>query len=500
MKASLVARLGRSRAGSTTSVTESGFSYATVQWSFYDDSGNLVYKKDAADLVATMAYDGLSRVTQKSFSGSAAPTVNWCYDGQSWNGSICTGSQANSLGRLTEVRNDVSSTRQTSFDGAGRVTSSQQTTNGAPAYSFQYSYNLAGQRTGVVYPSGRSITTSYDRAGRAATVTGVQGAATNYATGLEYAAHGALSKMTLGNGVVEQWWHSAQRLQPRRVQWGTASVAESVGALEWQYCAAAGYAQECASNDGNVQRQVIRPLAETQSFTYDAVNRVKSATAGWSETYGYDQRGNRVVSGHTGLWSLSSQTPQVLSVYSGGNRVAGWNYDAKGNVQTLGANTGEYDEENRLSKRTHTVTGATTTYSYDGNGRRVMAVDSSPAQTRVFVYMATGEMAAEYGGTAVAGTLYVGVDGLGSTRVVTDRGGGNVTRYDYLPFGEALAAGYGGRTTGSGYEADEMGSAVKVKFTGKERDSETGLNYFGRGITLGRRAGSPARMSSRAES
>jgi RHS repeat-associated protein len=44
-----------------------------------------------------------------------------------------------------------------------------------------------------------------------------------------------------------------------------------------------------------------------------------------------------------------------------------------------------------------------------------------------------------------------------------------------LPFGEEILAGTGGRTTGQGYVADNL----RQKFTLKERDIETGLDYFG---------------------
>jgi len=47
-------------------------------------------------------------------------------------------------------------------------------------------------------------------------------------------------------------------------------------------------------------------------------------------------------------------------------------------------------------------------------------------------------------------------------------------RHDYLAFGEEWFAGMGGRTTGEGYVAD----GVRQKFTQKERDNETGLDYF----------------------
>ncbi|MGH9874724.1 MAG: RHS repeat-associated core domain-containing protein [Pyrinomonadaceae bacterium] len=43
-----------------------------------------------------------------------------------------------------------------------------------------------------------------------------------------------------------------------------------------------------------------------------------------------------------------------------------------------------------------------------------------------------------------------------------------------MPFGEELFAGTGGRTTAQGYSGDN----VRQKFTSKERDNETGLDYF----------------------
>src|SRR5437016_10752085 len=44
-----------------------------------------------------------------------------------------------------------------------------------------------------------------------------------------------------------------------------------------------------------------------------------------------------------------------------------------------------------------------------------------------------------------------------------------------LPFGEELYAGMGGRTTAQGYS---IGDGARQKFTQKERDIETGLDYF----------------------
>jgi RHS repeat-associated protein len=76
---------------------------------------------------------------------------------------------------------------------------------------------------------------------------------------------------------------------------------------------------------------------------------------------------------------------------------------------------------------------------------------------------------------AAANPQWLVTDQLGTPRMVFDKTGvlANVKRHDYLPFGEELFAG--GRTTTMGYSAAD---GVRQKFTQKERDSETGLDYF----------------------
>ena len=67
---------------------------------------------------------------------------------------------------------------------------------------------------------------------------------------------------------------------------------------------------------------------------------------------------------------------------------------------------------------------------------------------------------------------YVELDAVGSVRVVTDDKGKVIERHDYLPFGEEC-------TTGPCATNPGVGAGQTKKFTGKERDAETGLDYFG---------------------
>jgi RHS repeat-associated protein len=82
-------------------------------------------------------------------------------------------------------------------------------------------------------------------------------------------------------------------------------------------------------------------------------------------------------------------------------------------------------------------------------------------------------------GTSAGGekVQWLVADHLGTPRMIVDQTGtlASVRRHDYLPFGEELFAGIGGRTVSSGYSAD----GVRQQFIAKERDVETGLDYFG---------------------
>ncbi|MCA1568252.1 MAG: hypothetical protein LC803_21930 [Acidobacteria bacterium] len=67
-------------------------------------------------------------------------------------------------------------------------------------------------------------------------------------------------------------------------------------------------------------------------------------------------------------------------------------------------------------------------------------------------------------------------DHLGTPRITADLSGSldGIKRHDYLPFGEEIGAGVGGRTTNQGYSQVDN---VRQKFTGYERDTETGFDY-----------------------
>lgn len=164
------------------------------------------------------------------------------------------------------------------------------------------------------------------------------------------------------------------------------------------------------------------------------------------------------------------------------------NYDASGNqtaAKIAGAQwSAAYDGE--MHQRyfcANTIAACTSSnwqgaYTYDGEGNRVQK--QTAGVTTNYVYDAFGQLAAEYttGGPAqTAGRFFRTTDHLGSTRLVTNSAGAVVSRRDSFPFGEQiLANASSGRTAANLYNA-AMG--FPQLFTAKERDAESGLDYFG---------------------
>ena len=100
-------------------------------------------------------------------------------------------------------------------------------------------------------------------------------------------------------------------------------------------------------------------------------------------------------------------------------------------------------------------------------------------QKIAYVYDALGKLAAEYDlqnaeTPPPCVTCYLSYDHLGSLRMVTDQNANVVARHDYIPFGEEIPGGIAGRSGQFGASDN-----VSQKFTGKERDTETSLDYFG---------------------
>ena len=458
----------------------------------YDKSNNVMSSLSARNITTSFSYDGLNRLTGKTYSDGITPWVANTYD--------CT-TCGFGIGRLYLVQAGNSYNYRT-YDLMGRVvTSSEYLTapNGAKqGWAMSYKYDYADEPTSFTFPSGRVQNTSYDQAKRlTALFDNFNSVNVDLASNFGYYPNGAVEDVYLGNSNSSQT-HQHTTLNSRLQVTGRSAQVHSTDGSPTLLTLGFNYPSS-PSNNGNISSESITTnggmgssgINVTQSFGYDAFNRIlsMSETSGLSQSYGYDAYGNRALTG--GYAPSPYLTPTSTSQFTGnrwlgsGSSTAG--YDASGNQtqNTNGGNVFTFDAENRMATSNIGNMGVTS-YVYDGEGRRIEKTSST--FTSYYVYDSSGDPVAEYTTETqpVYGTLYVTPDHLGSTRLLTNGNGDVVRRYDYLPFGEEIPSGsysrgndYGGNQYPNAGGSSFPGDAASHKFTGKERDAETGLDYFG---------------------
>ncbi len=219
--------------------------------------------------------------------------------------------------------------------GVGWKTTDKRTTNGVTK-AFVLQNNFDGSLATLTYPSGRTINHGYDNAGRA--TSGVdQANSINYATSATYGPQGALVSLTNGASLVSTFYYN-NRLQPCRISVknsGTAptsciDTANIGNVLDFTYGFNVG-----TTNNGNVVSIANnRNTARTQNFTYDELNRIKTAatqaatgTYAWGLSFGYDVWANLLSA------TVTQGNPPMLSVTATTkNQISGFCYDAAGNL------------------------------------------------------------------------------------------------------------------------------------------------------------------------
>lgn len=451
----------------------------------YDSRGLVVNSYDALNVRTHFEYDGLHRVREISYfneTTNATPTLTYTY------GVAPNPANFYNVGRLTKVSTSATAAapataQEYDYDRMGRTVGQRQTV-GADTYTLGYGYNHAGQLTSQSYPSGRTLTYSYDDAGRAA---GLADATRTYLSGLSYGAHGGVESETFGSGAVRTFDFN------ERLQLEEMSLTKGGSVLQ-RYIYRRGRVNvetgviDATKNNGQigvVEGWIGAEKQWEQRVGYDAVGRLSLAAEHRGDNgaltyrahYTYDRFGNRFQNG--GQNSNVSYTPVTpADIDAATNRfTSAVTYDGAGQVTADGKFRGmqyRYDASGRMVWADTTAGGSETTAVYDGLGRRVQTVVGG--QTRRMVYDIFGQLIAEYGAAPVGagGLKYLAADAQGSTRVVTDGAGNVVARHDYLPFGEDVGAGAGRRTEAQKYNAPDP---TRQLYTGNERDDGTGLDH-----------------------
>jgi RHS repeat-associated protein len=358
--------------------------------------------------------------------------------------------------------------------------------------SISYTYDLASNRTSVTTPAGTTVYT-FDALNRPDTVTDPALGVTRYT----YDAASNLVRTELPNGTVELRQYDALNRLVYLENDGPAGVISS-----YRYTLGPTGRRDA----------VVENTGRRVDYGYDALDRltreaISDAVFGnRTIDYTYDPVGNRVTRNDSteGLTVSTYDANDRLLTETLGSQVTRYTYDDNGNTLskvTSATNQAFYhwDAQNRMVSADVTDGTGThhTDYRYDADGIRV-AQTADGQETRYLIdtvqpyaqvlleYRPSGLVVASYvyGNGLIsqnrAGVLsYYHVDGLGSTRALTNANGVVTDRYVYDAFGRTIS---------------QTGSTVNTYlFAGQQRDAATGLDYLraryltsGAGTFLGR--------------
>jgi RHS repeat-associated protein len=380
----------------------------------YDGNGNLTQKTDARGIITTYEYDALNRSTSVNYSNTTignpdVPDITRFYDGATngkgrfW--------YSYTAGNYT-VGNNVEHTSIDSYDALGRPKVQRQLfkLNGtwSPTYQTSRAYNLAGSVTTETYPSGHTITNTYDTAGRASSLTGNLGDGANrtYATNISYSSSGALAWEQFGTNTPlyhKLFYNSRGQFFDSRLSSVNDTWDWNRGRLILYYSSNHLWGQSGTDNNGNVRfaetwippENATLDQADTlieDSYSYDSLNRITSiaeqrmsVAGGWGnwqqqfrQQYTYDRYGNRTID-TAQTWGTGINNKQ-FTVDTASNRLGvpvgqtgTMSYDQAGNLITdtyTGAGARQYDAENRMTRAWGGI-NQWQEYAYDADGQRV---------------------------------------------------------------------------------------------------------------------------------
>jgi len=308
------------------------------------------------------------------------------------------------------------------------------TPTGLPAFGF--TYDGAGRRTSLTYPTGSTAAYTYDARGRLTSLTHTSSTGSTIAS-FTYTYDKTMHRLTKDEpDLVKQHTYTYD---------GVYRLTHSVPTP-----------LDPASND-----------MRAEDFTHDAVgNRLTGPDS--IETYTYDAD-NR-------LLSLQLSTP----------------------LTTAEDHTYTYDYENRLVQVDKVVGGVTTTvkFKYDPFGRRIQKRVSTTqngqnvVKTYIYIYdredVIIERLSTTIGSGAPTVTTKKYVHGPGVDEPLAVAKGGNVYYYHADGLGSIVALTDWSEATVEGYSYDtfgrveRFGNAVQntYGFTGREYDIETGLYYY----------------------
>ena len=367
----------------------------------YDAWGNLTNQADANSNSFTMQYDALNRITAKK---EPSATIAYTYYTNT-----TTGLSTNSLSTVT--RDGL--TRSYTYDGFMRVSAETVTNSDGTAFTTSYTYNKDNdQVVNTVYPSGLTVTNVYDEYGYLTSVTANDGSSTKTIfTGSKVNAFGQYTSYTLGNG--KSSTNTFYYGMPTRLY--TAGIQDLN--LSFDY------------TDGNLLSRYDAIKGKTETFTYDALNRLSTIKLGGTltNTITYDNSsgtsyGNITTKTDAGNYTYFSDKIHAVQYIQNAT-------DNKQPPAEISTNTQSITYTPFLKTNTITENGYTLTYSYDENYQRAKSVlqqGSTVAETKYYA----GDYEKQITSTATREIHYV-AGGNGLCAIIVKQGGTYSYYYTY---------------------------------------------------------------------
>jgi len=419
----------------------------------YDEAGNAVEKTDAKGITSTYVYDALNRLTDVHFPDSSED-ITYNFD-----------QGVNAKGRLSGIA-DSSGVTAFGYDNRGRLVSKTSTVNGID-YTISRVYSPGSRVSTFAYPSGRTVNYTRYNTGRPQKITTTYGSTVAVLmNNLVYNPFGSPKVMDTGSGSSVD----------NRLDEDNLLKSVNPGKMLEQ--------TNTYDPNGNLTGiQAPKTPWFNQSLTYDALNRLETATGVYgSMVYTYDNVGNRktrTVDGATGTY-VYQPGKNRLSEITGTNPVT-FAHDANGNTTGYGSRTLVYNQNNRLirvedgasilgeytynalgQRMTKNVNGVVTVFHYDFDGNIIAESGSDGTFKKEYLYVGSNRLAMV---DAVNNILYhYQNNNLGTPLLMTDSQGVVVWDAEYKPFGEANIS--------SDWQVEN-----NFRFAGQYFDQESELHY-----------------------
>ncbi|HEX4114354.1 MAG TPA: RHS repeat-associated core domain-containing protein [Solirubrobacteraceae bacterium] len=410
----------------------------------YDAEGNLTSVTDAAKRTTTYKYDPANRLTEVTYSDGKTPTVKYEYDKD---------------GNLTKMTDGTGTTKFV-YDQLDHLTEAE---NGHKEL-VKYEYDLANEKTKIIYPNGKSVTDGYDKDGRLEKVTDWL----EHTTKFSYDPDSDLTATVYPSGTSEEDTY-AYNLSDQMSETKMTKGAETLASL--------AYARNA---DGQVDNTISKGLlgSEVTEATYDPNNRLTESGA---TAYKYDATNDPTeIGAHTYKYDsadeLENGTGTTYAYDEMGERT-------KTTPGTGPATTYGYDQAGNLISVERPKEGATSeikdTYTYNGEGLRASQTISGTTSylvwdltestplilsdgTNSYIYGADGIPIEQINSAEKA--QYLHHDQAGSTQFIASETGTTEAAYAYTPYG-TVEEHTGAATTPFGYD-------------GQYASSDTGLIYL----------------------